>query len=285
MFRWLFWNLVVRNTMEHPDLTHSTLEPPDATKEDAIQRFETAREVAPWAPSDELELADEITITLDSGTGSSGESEEDPLLAAHGVVITPELRAMDAQKGPHPHGEAVPKHTCECCKCLCWPLLVPLRVLSVFFCGCCRHSKHPAWKEGFEAAVTMLWVMGNYVGRCFCLLRFLTGPPLAAIPLWLPTLPYSVGCAKNTAAPHGGEWFFMATGDATNSCVCDAWNHCLCCNRFPGDPQDLPLLGSPERVVLYFHGGAFCLCSSTTHRTLLMNVVKYTGATVLAPDY
>jgi len=38
-------------------------------------------------------------------------------------------------------------------------------------------------------------------------------------------------------------------------------------------------------VILYFHGGAFCCCSSQSHRALAFRLVEYTGATVLVIDY
>ena len=117
----------------------------------------------------------------------------------------------------------------------------------------------------------------NNMARFLCLLRCITDPPIGSMPVWLPNMPDSVGTAANTTAPCGGEWFFPATGEAQ----CNSG----CCSTFPGDPQSLPLLGSPERVILYFHGGAFCLCTSKTHRDLLMRLVDHTSATVLCIDY
>ena len=38
-------------------------------------------------------------------------------------------------------------------------------------------------------------------------------------------------------------------------------------------------------MILYLHGGAFCLCSSQTHRTLLMRLCSTTNAVILAPNY
>lgn len=129
----------------------------------------------------------------------------------------------------------------------------------------------------FSAAVTSLQVGSSFCIRDFCALRLITDPPLGIIPKFTPSLPDGIGVVENTLAPHGGEWFFPAAGPDTSSC--------LCCPQYPGDPQLLPNLGSPKRVVLYFHGGAFVLCSSKTHRALLMRIVSKTGAVVLAPDY
>jgi len=81
-----------------------------------------------------------------------------------------------------------------------------------------------------------------------------------------------VGVTDNTAAPHGGEWFYPAA----SSRIC-------CCSDFQGDPQSQPELR--DKIMLYLHGGAYCLCSSGTHRSLLMAMVQTTGVTVLAIDY
>ena len=51
-----------------------------------------------------------------------------------------------------------------------------------------------------------------------------------------------------------------------------------------GDPQRLSELGRPSRFVLYFHGGAFALCSSKSHRELIMRIVASTGA-VMQPAW
>jgi len=39
------------------------------------------------------------------------------------------------------------------------------------------------------------------------------------------------------------------------------------------------------KVVLYLHGGAFCLCNTSTHRGILSTLVKYSGAVALAVEY
>lgn len=44
-------------------------------------------------------------------------------------------------------------------------------------------------------------------------------------------------------------------------------------------------MSSLPRVVLYFHGGAYALCTSKSHRMILMRIVAETGATVLCIDY
>lgn len=95
------------------------------------------------------------------------------------------------------------------------------------------------------------------------------------IPRWLPTLPDGIGIVENTTAPWGGEWTYPATGPK---------HCCCCCWSYPGNPEDHDAI-PPKRVVLYFHGGAFVLCSPETHRNMIMRIVDFTGATVLAVDY
>lgn len=133
--------------------------------------------------------------------------------------------------------------------------------------------------------------VANNICRSKCCLRLLTEHSF--IPTCLPTLPKQVGVEENTTAPHGGEWTYPAT--APKSCCC-------CCWEFPGNPDKLqdgePRFSSfsddfvadgfktqRERLVLYFHGGAFVLCTPKTHRNMIMRITEYTGATVLAVDY
>ena len=44
-------------------------------------------------------------------------------------------------------------------------------------------------------------------------------------------------------------------------------------------------VGLPRPAVLYAHGGAYCCCSSATHRRLLSELAKASGATIFAVDY
>ncbi|WP_245549184.1 alpha/beta hydrolase [Noviherbaspirillum massiliense] len=47
----------------------------------------------------------------------------------------------------------------------------------------------------------------------------------------------------------------------------------------------IPLAGTPAGIVLYLHGGAFCLGSPMTHRSLTSRLAAYGGFTVWTPDY
>ncbi len=164
-----------------------------------------------------------------------------------------------------------------------WPLIVMTAWVPMLWH---KERRHPMWDKEFEAGVTTLRAGANAIARCFCALRLLTDPPVGSIPLWLPSLPESVGASTNDesrGSPYGGEWFFPATGEAVRGN--GVGNLCCLDWEYPGDPQELLELGDSKRVVLYFHGGAFCLCSSKTHRGLLMRIVDATGAVCYAPDY
>jgi len=55
----------------------------------------------------------------------------------------------------------------------------------------------------------------------------------------------------------------------TEERVCHA---CASADELPPAPR------SAAATVLYLHGGAFCTCSSSTHRALLSELVLKTGA-------
>ena len=170
----------------------------------------------------------------------------------------------------------IPPHRFACLRCLCWPCLITCDVLAVLCCCCCRTKRHPTWTIPFEAAVTALRSGTHHISRAWCWLRCCTDPPLGVVPVCLG--PSHVGVVGNTMGPSQGEWFYPATG-ARGCC-------CRCCPSYPGDPHlDPSALRHVPRIILYFHGGAFALCTSKTHRRLLMRLVRETGALVYCPNY
>jgi len=183
---------------------------------------------------------------------------------------------MDRDERTRPN-DSIPPHSCEALRCACLPCLSCASVAPVLCCSQCTPRRHPTWTVPFEAAVSMLRASTMNISRSYCALRFFTDPPIGVMPIWLPNIPRDVGCANNTVAPHGGSWFWPATGPRT-SCCC-------CCPGYPGHPQRQANLQRAPRVILYCHGGAFALCSSKSHRGLIMKLVHETGATVLCPDY
>jgi hypothetical protein len=187
--------------------------------------------------ADELERQAVLTVGATSSADDGRSTAAEPagelarLLAAHGVEVSAEQRAADASR-PDPNA-AIPPRRCACGRCLCLPLIVPVSICPVVCCGpsCDRKPRHPAydapgmWK--FEATMTAMRAVADNLARSMCLMRLLTDPPIGRIPLWFPMLPASIGCARNVAAPHAGEWYYPATGKTP----------CGCSSRYPGDPQ------------------------------------------------
>ena len=206
---------------------------------------------------------------------SQGASWE--VLEAHGVrAPADECDCAPASTHTEPCEPLPPVDCLSLLRCACLPCLVTLAAGQVLCCCGCRRRAHPTWSTGFEAMVAALRVGAKNVIFNISALRLLTDPPVGVMPLCLPTLPRRVGVVANSLAPHGGEWLFPNAGCIANS---------GCCVHHLNDPQALDALGSPVRLILYFHGGAFALCTPKTHRDLLMRVVASTGATVLAPHY
>ena len=51
------------------------------------------------------------------------------------------------------------------------------------------------------------------------------------------------------------------------------------------EPHPLPPGGSPRRVLVYLHGGAYIFCSPRTHRPLTTFLARHIPARVFVPDY
>jgi len=206
----------------------------------------------------------------------------------------------------------IPKHECACLKCTFWPCIVQWHFCKALACQrCCKKpGPGPTWNRTFEAAVAVLRAGAGNMARSICLLRCITDPPIASIPKWFPTLPDNIGCEPNKTAPHfedssccsnrSGEWYFpsdfyMDQGKPiTGPCSLPA--RCCCIAHYPGNPEYPDYLRQTNklraqtpprkaRLILYFHGGAFCLCTPQTHRALLYRLVDATGAACFAVDY
>ena len=115
-------------------------------------------------------------------------------LASHGVKLplpTPSHANLD-----------IPPHACGFLKCAMFPC-APCAACPVICCCCVRSPRHELWGKTFEAALAMLRAGTATMARSLRFQRLLTDPPLAVMPLWLPTMPAGIGCAKNVTAPHG----------------------------------------------------------------------------------
>uniref|UniRef100_A0A7S1NJ14 Alpha/beta hydrolase fold-3 domain-containing protein n=1 Tax=Eutreptiella gymnastica TaxID=73025 RepID=A0A7S1NJ14_9EUGL len=110
----------------------------------------------------------------------------------------------------------------------------------------------PTWTVPFEMAITTLRAAAKTVARDVQTIRMITDNALPRV-----LLPAGVSYQTAALGPGmpDGEWFWP-TGSPTT-----------------------------HRTILFLHGGAFCTCSSSTHRNLLGLLVQYTKSTVLAVDY
>jgi epsilon-lactone hydrolase len=122
--------------------------------------------------------------------------------------------------------------------------------------------KKPSWNTSFASIVGVLRTASRSVPLNVTAIRMLTDH---SIPTWLPTLPSGVATSISTIPK--GEWFYPQ----------DSGLHL----RENANPTPM----SDGQYILYFHGGAFCCCSSATHRGLLFRLVDLTGASILAVDY
>ena len=148
-------------------------------------------------------------------------------------------------------------------RCLCLPFIGAANVGFAWCCdgccGCAPRRRHPEWSRTFGAAVAALRsVAHNLVHNVGCM-RCLSDHD---IPTWLPTMPgglrvVSRGPGGPEGCPIGGEWTFARSATAT-AATADA---------------AAPWVVPPRRVCLYFHGGAFALCTPGTHRGVLMRLV------------
>jgi monoterpene epsilon-lactone hydrolase len=188
--------------------------------------------------------------------------------------------SSSAANGPS-HRHSKPLGCWAYCKCFCFPCIVPLSVLPVLCCCCLRKPLHEKWGKFFEAMVVAARVGGATLAPRIWAMRILTDPPIGVVPLWLPILPDGVGWAEHRQVIDDrprGEWFFPSSSQGV---CCGRANAC----RGEDEDQLIQTLASRTRVVLYFHGGAFSVCTPRTHRPILMRLVHETGATILATAY
>eukprot|EP01041_Mallomonas_annulata_P005162 gene5162-10322_t len=111
------------------------------------------------------------------------------------------------------------------------------------------------WNVAFGTAVKLLRTAAYSLPRDVKSIRLLTDHD---IPTWLPILPSGVTTCSSQHPP--GEWFYESSAKQR-------------------------MVDHEGIFILYFHGGAFCLCNTGTHRDILYRIVKATSACLLAADY
>jgi len=142
-------------------------------------------------------------------------------------------------------------------KCICVFPCAILIALFQAFCSCLglvSKKRPPEWNTSLSLAVAIMRAVTHNVVRNIGCIRFFSDQ---RVPTWLPTLPNeTVRVVHQRAAsfetdgcPVTGEWTYQ--------------------KDIP-DPRTTP----PRRAILYIHGGAFALCTPTTHRGITMRLVE-----------
>ena len=120
----------------------------------------------------------------------------------------------------------------------------------------------PSWNTSFSTAIQLLRYAGANLPRNVQALRFVSDN---GIPKWTPLLPAGVSCEESRYPP--GEWYYPTARGLTI--------------RQNAQPESM----SSGRFILYFHGGAFALCSTATHRGLLYRLAQNSQAAIFSVDY
>ena len=118
----------------------------------------------------------------------------------------------------------------------------------------------PSWNTSYASAMGVMRTASHSLPADVKTLRMTTDHE---IPRWLPTLPRGVTSSVSAVPP--GEWCHLDHVSLT----------------------DLSSLASihDSKLILYIHGGGFCMCNTATHRGFLYRLVKVTGAIVFAVEY
>lgn len=139
-------------------------------------------------------------------------------------------------------------------RCVCMPFTTIVNIVLALFDGCCYCASRqpPEWSRLFGVVTAVLRSMAYNLAWNVRFMRLLTDHN---IPTWLPTLPRGLRLAYRRSGgpescPVPGEWTFSRSSTT-----------------------GLPWVTPPRRVVLYFHGGAFALCTPGTHRGVIMRLV------------
>ena len=139
--------------------------------------------------------------------------------------------------------------------------------------------RRPTWSLRFWAAVNALKAGAWAVPRNVHMVRMVTDHaiPRMALPhgVELRTAVELVPAgAGGTAAVLGEVYTPIARGEAAE-----------CGAGLAASSSSAAAAVAVGPAVLYAHGGAYCCCSSATHRRLLSELAKASGATIFAVDY
>jgi len=140
----------------------------------------------------------------------------------------------------------------------------------------------PTWGVSFGSCVAVLRTTAYSISRDVKTIRLLTDH---GIPSWLPTLPKSIKCEFSKTRQ--GEWFYPVASNFSPSDF-EGLNGC----RGGGEEEEggggrggPTAINQDWKFILYFHGGAFCCCDTSTHRGLLFRLSEATQTIIFAVDY
>jgi hypothetical protein len=184
-----------------------------------------------------------------------------------------------------------------CCQCLsaaCIPCFVSKSCVWICCCSCLRKPTRPTWNRTFDFSVAMLrHTIKNAWPKNPRFLRMVSDWPIPMVGVHAPlfclltlhvlqfVLPSGIKQRRVTirgSVNLSGEWTFpihrglpqqfLHDSAAVPDCFCG------CCGFDCG--SDPPPDSDIGRVVLYFHGGAYCVCAANTHRQIIFPISKLT---------
>ena len=136
-----------------------------------------------------------------------------------------------------------------------------------------EQAQERKWNMKMHAAVDMLREVGGRFSLDTEVMRILTDMP---VPKILARQSTGIGMAKVKICDANlgpgfptGEWYIPASTQLAPLSRINTAN----------------LFQQEQKVILYLHGGAMCLCSHKTHREMLLRLVGETGRILLAIEY
>ena len=118
-----------------------------------------------------------------------------------------------------------------------------------------KRPRPPTWNKGFATAVALLRSVAMRAPRDIAALRVLTDTaiPKIALPMKIKVKRMQLGALR--------------------------------CERFTVRKRQAEEKAAEDRAVLYFHGGAYCLCNNGTHRMLCAQLALRSGVPLYSVEY
>jgi len=157
--------------------------------------------------------------------------------------------------------------------CICYLIFLLYYPYIVLCCQTCFPPPKPSWNKRFYLTTSIVRNIVFSVGQFRSLtgIRFLTS---GGVPPSSPLLPRGLFSKLGDSLVPGSAlpaYEYIYSNDSELQQLF---------------PTTTPLLvGSRNKIILYFHGGAFCWQSLASHRMMLYAMAKATGATILSIEY